>query len=85
VFVVFSRGGRAIRGVRASILIVEAFFFALYFFGGVYAVIWNVGCCYAAADKVGLCNLRVGLLHAIVVMATAVRSKILGDGSCDAV
>jgi hypothetical protein len=49
---------------------VEAFFFALYFLGGLYAVIWNVGCCYAAADKVGLCNLRVGLLDAIVVMAT---------------
>jgi hypothetical protein len=53
--------------------------------GGLYAVIWNVGCCYAAADKVGLCNMRVGLLDAIVVMATAVRTKMLGDGSCDAV
>jgi hypothetical protein len=55
------------------------------FWGGLYAVIWNVGCCYAAADKVGLCNMRVGLLDAIVVMATAVRTKMLGDGSCDAV
>jgi hypothetical protein len=44
----------------------------------------HLECCYAAADKVRLCNLRVGL-DWVVVMATAVRTKILGGGSCDKV